>query len=294
MAMASQWFYLQDGIETGPVPSSELKLLAAAGKLKPTDLIWKEGMRGWVPASRLTELFPPPPLPTLPPTPPPPRMQPPPLPANEPPTLGGTQVEELMWRALESIRSGRFEEAITACTAILQIQRDSKRALTFRGSAYHYTDRNTLALPDLSAAIRLCRTDDELLPTLLHVRGLTCLKLAEMAPDGNFRELALQDFKEANRLDPTKEIPNCQPKEEGRRVINREISNEGIYEEVEDGGVTFSTFTPILDRVYRVHGWTGRGGINTIDIQAESEAAAMMAFLMQYPGGRVAEVQRIR
>jgi hypothetical protein len=91
--MASQWFYQRDGIENGPVSSPELTQLAASGKLKPVDLIWKEGMSEWVPASRLTKLFPtvarasslsPPPLPNTsePPPVPPPRSLPPPVPPS--------------------------------------------------------------------------------------------------------------------------------------------------------------------------------------------------------------------
>ncbi|MCH7728527.1 MAG: DUF4339 domain-containing protein, partial [Planctomycetes bacterium] len=54
--MASQWYYLKDEKQEGPVSSDELKKLAGNGTLDPEDLIWKEGMDDWVPARRLKGL----------------------------------------------------------------------------------------------------------------------------------------------------------------------------------------------------------------------------------------------
>jgi hypothetical protein len=42
----------------GPVAAGELQRLAAARSLEPTDLVWKEGMAQWVPASTIKGLFP--------------------------------------------------------------------------------------------------------------------------------------------------------------------------------------------------------------------------------------------
>lgn len=56
--MASEWFYSVNGTRHGPVSSTELAKLAKSGKLKPTDLIWKEGMAEWQPAGRIRGLFP--------------------------------------------------------------------------------------------------------------------------------------------------------------------------------------------------------------------------------------------
>lgn len=56
--MAEQWYYSQEGQQRGPLTPSQIKELVAAGKLKPTDLIWKEGLESWIPASRLKGLFP--------------------------------------------------------------------------------------------------------------------------------------------------------------------------------------------------------------------------------------------
>lgn len=56
--MAEEWHYAHDGKQLGPVSSEELRRLAASGQLQPTDLIWKNGMANWAPASRLKGLFP--------------------------------------------------------------------------------------------------------------------------------------------------------------------------------------------------------------------------------------------
>ena len=55
--MAVEWYYGHDGKEIGPVSSAELKELAAAGRLHPTDFVWKEGMAQWMEASRISGLF---------------------------------------------------------------------------------------------------------------------------------------------------------------------------------------------------------------------------------------------
>src|SRR5215470_3241938 len=41
--MADSWFYRHEGKTYGPAPSVALRLLAAGGKLAPTDLVWNEG-----------------------------------------------------------------------------------------------------------------------------------------------------------------------------------------------------------------------------------------------------------
>ena len=42
-----KWFYARGEERFGPVTSQKLKSLAAAGKLQPADLIWKEDMHDW-------------------------------------------------------------------------------------------------------------------------------------------------------------------------------------------------------------------------------------------------------
>lgn len=99
--MASQWSYKHRQERLGPVSSSKLKELAASGQIEPSDLVWREGMAEWTPASGLKGLFPeaelgdstlpisvltvPPPIPTRPkavppPIPPRPKVAPPPVP----------------------------------------------------------------------------------------------------------------------------------------------------------------------------------------------------------------------
>jgi hypothetical protein len=56
--MADQ-LYLQRGDKRyGPFSSAQLKRLAAAGRLRPTDFVRRKGMERGVPATRLKELFP--------------------------------------------------------------------------------------------------------------------------------------------------------------------------------------------------------------------------------------------
>ncbi len=47
----TDWYYAVDDQEKGPVSSAELKELAASGKLRPDDLVWRDGMDDWSPAS---------------------------------------------------------------------------------------------------------------------------------------------------------------------------------------------------------------------------------------------------
>lgn len=68
--MPDQWFYSKNGQRFGPIDAASLKHLAATDQLGVADLVWKNGMAGWLPASRIKGLFPqrvlaasPPPLP---------------------------------------------------------------------------------------------------------------------------------------------------------------------------------------------------------------------------------------
>lgn len=71
--MADQWYFVQQGQRRGPTSEDQIKQWLASGQLQPTDLIWKQGMPQWVPAS---QVFPPPP---------PDPNAPPPLPAMKTP-----------------------------------------------------------------------------------------------------------------------------------------------------------------------------------------------------------------
>jgi hypothetical protein len=62
------WFYASSGVQKGPVSDEELRSLAASGRLAPTDLVWRDSMPSWQPASSIPGLLPPgltgpPPLP---------------------------------------------------------------------------------------------------------------------------------------------------------------------------------------------------------------------------------------
>ena len=55
--MASQWYVARDKKKSGPFSSDQLNQLASAGRLLPTDRVWKEGMTSWVLASKVSGLF---------------------------------------------------------------------------------------------------------------------------------------------------------------------------------------------------------------------------------------------
>jgi len=54
----SEWYYAINRREMGPVSELELRELASAGALRPSDLVWKEGSPEWVQAGSCAELFP--------------------------------------------------------------------------------------------------------------------------------------------------------------------------------------------------------------------------------------------
>ena len=56
--MSQEWYYAAGNERHGPVSAPDLKKLADAGTLKPTDLVWKDGMADWVPARSIKGLFP--------------------------------------------------------------------------------------------------------------------------------------------------------------------------------------------------------------------------------------------
>lgn len=57
--MSELWYFTSEGKKMEPVTAAELKQLAASGYLKPTDLVWKEGMAAWTKASAVPGLCPP-------------------------------------------------------------------------------------------------------------------------------------------------------------------------------------------------------------------------------------------
>ncbi len=57
--MNADWFYSVGETRQGPVAEDDLKRLAVDGKLKPSDLVWRDGMPDWVEARTVSVLFPP-------------------------------------------------------------------------------------------------------------------------------------------------------------------------------------------------------------------------------------------
>jgi hypothetical protein len=55
--MADQWYYARNNQKHGPLTGQQLKRAAVTGQLQPTDMVWKEGMPKWVPASGVKGLF---------------------------------------------------------------------------------------------------------------------------------------------------------------------------------------------------------------------------------------------
>lgn len=55
--MSQEWYYSVDGGRQGPVSPGELKKLAEAGKVRESDLVWKDGMADWVQAKSIKGLF---------------------------------------------------------------------------------------------------------------------------------------------------------------------------------------------------------------------------------------------
>jgi len=54
--MSVVWHYVQNGKALGPVPEEQLKVLLSTGTLRAEDLVWREGMPGWLAARELPEL----------------------------------------------------------------------------------------------------------------------------------------------------------------------------------------------------------------------------------------------
>lgn len=51
------WYYAQDDREHGPVTGAHIAGMARSGKLRPDDLVWREGMEDWRPARAIKGLF---------------------------------------------------------------------------------------------------------------------------------------------------------------------------------------------------------------------------------------------
>ena len=56
--MASQWQVGRGGQSTGPYSTEHLREMAAAGRISPGDLVWKDGMGEWADCATVQGLFP--------------------------------------------------------------------------------------------------------------------------------------------------------------------------------------------------------------------------------------------
>jgi len=56
--MADQWHVGRDGRVEGPFSPDQMRQMVAEGRIVPTDLVWKEGMAGWLPATQVPGLIP--------------------------------------------------------------------------------------------------------------------------------------------------------------------------------------------------------------------------------------------
>lgn len=57
--MPGEWYCTRDGkSRLGPFTAEQLKQLATSGMLAPADLVWKQGLPRWVPASQVKGLLP--------------------------------------------------------------------------------------------------------------------------------------------------------------------------------------------------------------------------------------------
>src|SRR5882757_7418806 len=73
------WYYARNDQRFGPVEEAELRRLAAAGQISPTDLVWRQDFPDWRRAGEVEALFPPAARMAMPPPPPPAAFAPPPV-----------------------------------------------------------------------------------------------------------------------------------------------------------------------------------------------------------------------
>ncbi|MEK7950216.1 GYF domain-containing protein [Luteolibacter soli] len=52
----SQWYYGSSAGQTGPVEEHELRTLIASGGVGPETLVWRDGMKDWLPLQSVPEL----------------------------------------------------------------------------------------------------------------------------------------------------------------------------------------------------------------------------------------------
>src|SRR4051794_15954538 len=51
----ADWYYSKGGQQSGPVSEDQMRQMVASGQVGGPDLIWREGMANWLPASQVPE-----------------------------------------------------------------------------------------------------------------------------------------------------------------------------------------------------------------------------------------------
>jgi hypothetical protein len=143
--MPDQWYYKHDAEKLGPFSSAQLLELATAGKIQPTDTVFKAGIDTGVPAAKVKRLFPATQADTAPvakvDTPPPP---PAPVPVAPPPP------EEAPAAAPHSPLRGRSEPLSkdpappTSSTGMPKVQTRKGRATAGQGAIIVSQDGTTV------------------------------------------------------------------------------------------------------------------------------------------------------
>lgn len=98
--MATQWYYAQNGKQFGPIPGEQLRSMLSTGALRPSDLVWSDGLPAWTPAGQTPALMsaPAPKAPAPAPVYVPPPAHPP-TPAYAPPAPAWAQPQPQPWGA---------------------------------------------------------------------------------------------------------------------------------------------------------------------------------------------------
>lgn len=120
------YFLAINGQQTGPFSLEQLQAMAARGQLAPADLLWKEGMSEWAPASNIGGIFdarPAAPMPSAP------RVGPP-LPSSAqftPAPMTGRQIPNYLWQSI--VLTVCFCPALGIPAIIFSTQVNSKQAV---------------------------------------------------------------------------------------------------------------------------------------------------------------------
>jgi hypothetical protein len=127
-AEKAAWYYSVSGTRRGPVTSGQLKSLVEGAALRPTDLVWREGMASWVEAGTIPELFP-----QAAPTKPAPPPVPAPVPVAQPPQRAEPDDEEEEEEERRPRRRGGDRQAVQVNVHV-ERDEDERRPRRRRGS----------------------------------------------------------------------------------------------------------------------------------------------------------------